>query len=224
MLTGHWTYRIYPGIISLVGKLLFRRGHEVPRRDGDRYFHFTTRKLIEAAGVLLRCAAARRMKYLRLVKLLYIADRDSLAETGWPIAGGEPVAMDNGPVDSKVLDLVKQTGRRSHEDRQAWSSCIDTDGMDVVMVVDPGTKSLSPYEVAKLKDVYRRYRSIHRYSVRDLTHEFPEWKENWVQGSSRPIPLEDIVRAVGRTDDLDEITAMAEEVSAIDSLSGVNPR
>jgi len=186
------------------------------------YFHFGTKKVVEAAGVLLQCVATHRMKYFRLVKLLYIADRDSLAETGWPIAGAEPVAMDNGPVDSKTLDLVKGTGQRSREDRRKWSSYIRTEDMDVVLVRDPGTKSLSPYEVRKLEDVCRRYERSDRYGVRDVTHDFEEWQKNHIQGTSRPIPLEDILRAVGRADDVDEIVAMAEEMNALDGLLGVN--
>ena len=219
-----WISHFYSGILSVVGGLLFGRTSVVPGRGGAMHFRFDTRKVVEAAGVLLQCVSPHRMKYFRLVKLLYIADRDSLADTGWPIAGAEPVAMNNGPLDSKVLDLVKGTGPRSEEDRQTWSDFIRTDGMDVVLVRYPGTRSLSPYEIEKLKGAFRRYELLGRYDVRDLTHEFQEWKDNHVPGSSQPIPLEDIIRAVGRADDLDEITAMAEEVSALDALSGASPR
>jgi len=77
------------------------------------YFHFSTKKIIEAGAVLLGCRSQRRMSYLRLLKLLYMADRESLKETGWPIIGTQPVAMDYGPVHSEVYDLVKGTHRDS---------------------------------------------------------------------------------------------------------------
>lgn len=213
----HWTWSRIWGIIQRIRASRLRGGEGM-------HFRFATNKVVQAAGVLLQSSAARRMKYFRLVKLLYIADRDSLAETGWPIAGSEPVAMDNGPVDSKVLDLVKGTGQRSPNDREEWSRYICTQGRDVVLVRDPGTRSLSRYEVDKLRDVCRRYKSLDRYGVRDVTHDFPEWIAHHVEGTSRPIPLEDIIRAVGRGNDLEEISAMAEEVSALDDLSRTNPR
>ena len=45
--------------------------------------------------------------YLRLIKLLYIADRASIGQAGHPIVGGNYVSMDHGPVISEVLNLVK---------------------------------------------------------------------------------------------------------------------
>ena len=71
------------------------------------YFQFGTRKIVEAAAVLLRSSQHGRMGRLRLLKLLYIADRESLRETGRPIVGTKLVAMDLGPVHSEVYDLIK---------------------------------------------------------------------------------------------------------------------
>ena len=41
-------------------------------------YRFNISKAIEAAGVLLREEPSRRMSRIRLLKLLYIADRESL--------------------------------------------------------------------------------------------------------------------------------------------------
>lgn len=38
------------------------------------------------------------MSYLRMLKLLYLADRESLKETGHTITGDRVVAMEHGPV------------------------------------------------------------------------------------------------------------------------------
>jgi hypothetical protein len=218
----HEKRRIHSGIIHWIEGLLTRRRPVVPGKGQDTYFHFGTKKIVQAASVLLQCRAERQMSYLRLLKLLYIADRESLKETGWPIVGTEPVAMDHGPVHSKVLDLVKGNRRLDRQERQQWSDHIRTQQMDVILIRDPGTLSLSPYEITKLRDVCLRYESADRFGVRDETHEFPEWAQNHTVGTSRPIPFEDIIRAVGRGDDLEEILADAEEANALDDLLGTS--
>jgi hypothetical protein len=54
---------------------------------------------------VLRCLLelhGDRMEYVRLLKLLYIADREMMAEAGAPVTGDRAVAMDHGPVLSHV--------------------------------------------------------------------------------------------------------------------------
>ena len=67
-----------------------------------------------------------------------------------------------------------------------------------------------------------RYEDIDRFTVSDSTHDFLEWAKNYCQGSSRPIPVEDIISAVGRASDAQEIHADAEEANALDDLLGVS--
>ncbi|HSZ59207.1 MAG TPA: Panacea domain-containing protein [Tepidisphaeraceae bacterium] len=66
-------------------------------------------KVTQAAAVLLKTEANRSMSRLRLLKLLYIADREALKERARPITGDRPVAMDHGPVLSHTYDLIKGT-------------------------------------------------------------------------------------------------------------------
>ncbi len=180
------------------------------------YFDFGTRKIIEAAAVLLRSEACHRMGYMRLLKLLYIADRESLAETGRPIVGTRPVAMDLGPVHSKALDLVRGT----HYDAPAWSEFIVKDGYSIEMSADPGVLSLSRYEIAKLNEVQARYREVDDFDLSRITHTFPEWRRRHQEGTSVTIPLEDIIEAVGRGEDQEEILEDAKEARELDRLLG----
>jgi uncharacterized phage-associated protein len=197
----HCTWRIGSGIISGTGRFLFGRVIVVPGRGGGMYFHFGTKKIIEAAGVLLQCRAERRMSYLRLLKLLYIADRESLEETGRPIIGTRPVAMDHGCVHSDILNWINGRLR----DSAKWSKFIRTEDYDVVLAADPGQLALSQYDIEKLQEVYNRYQGLTRFQLADLTHEFPEWKKNYSQGTSQTIPLSDIIEAVGRKSEEEDI-------------------
>ena len=50
------------------------------------HFRFNFEKTLQAAGVLMS-SDGDRMEHMRLLKLMYIADREMLAETGSPITG-----------------------------------------------------------------------------------------------------------------------------------------
>lgn len=51
----------------------------------------------------------------------------------------------------------------------------------------------------------------------DITHQFEEWRRNKPQErSSRPIPLEDILDAVGRSADKHAIIQEASDAAAFD--------
>ena len=71
-------------------------------------FFFDERKAAQAASVLLDRHEGR-MPYIKLLKLLYLADREALIETGLPITGDRFVSLKFGPVLSRVLDLIKDS-------------------------------------------------------------------------------------------------------------------
>lgn len=213
----HWTCRIGRGIIHMIGKLLFGEMPILPGKEGGMYFHFGTRKIIEAAAVLLRAEPGSQMGRLRLLKLLYIADRNALEETGRPIIGTRPVAMDKGPVHSEVLDLING----EHADDAEWAEFIHRNGRhDIKLVNNPGVLSLSRYEIEKLKRVSREYWDTEDWELVPITHAFPEWKDNYREGTAPDIPLEDILAAVGRSKDRHEIVQDAAETKAVRRLLG----
>jgi uncharacterized phage-associated protein len=74
-------------------------------------FLFNIEKAIQAVAALLHFHGSKEMSYLRMLKLLYIADRETLKETGRPITGDRIVAMEHGPVLSSVYDLIKGVHR-----------------------------------------------------------------------------------------------------------------
>ena len=51
------------------------------------------------------------MSYMRLLKLLYLAERKSLAETGRPILGDRTIAMQQGPVMEATGDTCPDCDR-----------------------------------------------------------------------------------------------------------------
>ena len=66
---------------------------------------FNEAKATQAAACLLKLRGGQ-MSYLKLVKLLYLADREALLRWDRPITTDRYVSMDNGPVLSRVLNLI----------------------------------------------------------------------------------------------------------------------
>jgi len=178
------------------------------------YFHFGTKKIVEAAAVLLGLEARCRMSYLRLLKLLYIADRQSLLQTGRPIIGTRPVAMDHGPAHSEVLDLING----QHWGEPEWAEFIRKDRYEVELRKDPGVLSLSRQEIETMRVVYEQYRDTDDWEVVRVTHGFPEWKKHYREKTSTEIPFEDIIEAVGLADDREAILRDAQRTRALDEL------
>ena len=180
---------------------------------------FNFEKSLQAAGVLLRLEEGR-MPYMRLLKLLYIADREMLAESASSITGDRGYAMKLGPVPSHIYSLVMGGGIRA----QDWEKCIQKQGYAVKLAGDPGRGKLSRGEIEKLTEVSERHRSQDRWEISDLTHDFPEWKLHWPDGAtggSFLIPWEDIIKAQGKDDEV--IKVVEEEAAArnyMDDLFG----
>jgi uncharacterized phage-associated protein len=168
------------------------------------HFHFDFEKTLQAAGVLLD--ADDRMEYMRLLKLLYITDRELLAETGRTLTGDRVVAMKNGPVLSRVYDTIR--GQTAQSDR--WSEFIHRDGYKVVLKKSPGREKLSKREIARLLEMTERFRQLGIFELSDETHKFQEWQKHYHEGTSNPIPWEDVLVAQGKP----EMIAAAQKEAA----------
>jgi len=178
-------------------------------------FKFNQKKTTQAVAFFLRQSGrSKTANYMRLIKLLYIADRESLKETGRPITGDCVVAMVRGPVLSHLLDLISDRNSGSCE----WNSFIARDSYHIQLINDPGNSELCRYEIDKLKEIWDRYRFKDEWDMVQETHNFPEWKKNNPGNSSKPIPLSDILEAIGRKDDLEKIEQDAKESSAFSNF------
>lgn len=163
-------------------------------------FKTDVEKAIEAAGVLLRKESARRMSRLRLVKLLYIANRRALKELGRPLLASKVVAMQHGPVHSEVYSLINE----DHPQTDRWASFIGCEGpRDVKLLKQTRTGKLSKLEVEILRRTVDDHATFNDWEIAELTHTFGEWDKNYPdrsENTSRPIPMDDIVRNAVQND------------------------
>ena len=172
-------------------------------------FVFHERKAAQSAARLLRRHGGE-MEYFKLIKLLYLADRRVLIETGLPITGDRMVSMDHGPVLSRVYDLIK--GERTGDG--SWRAYVGSpQGYNVCWTGREGDEELSEGEREVLDGVYDEFGSLHRWHLRDATHKLREWRNPGK--SSLPIDPREILKSAGLSDlDLEIVAAEAAEVAA----------
>ena len=167
---------------------------------------FDEAKAAQAAAYLLKKRGAP-INLMALVKLLYLADRAALVETGYTITGDRMVSMPHGPVLSQILDLINLEPRPSQEQSPWFKAIGPRDGYDLTLIQDPGVDALSEYETEILDRICDLYGQLNQWQLRDLTHELPEWQDP--HGSSMPIDPLDILRDAGLGDP--EIRQIVEE-------------
>ena len=168
-------------------------------------FVFEEQKTAQAAAYLMSLRDGQ-MPYMKLIKLLYLADRQSIVETGYPITGDLLISMDRGPVLSNVLDFIH------YGTSDAWKQYISGPrDFDVHLIAAPDTTALSEYEVDLLKEVDAKYGHFDQWQIVKYVHTLPEWEDP--HGSSILIDVRVILREAGKSDE--EIRQVASQVEAI---------
>jgi uncharacterized phage-associated protein len=165
-------------------------------------FVYDRSKADELAAHLLEQASGS-MPMLKLLKLMYLADRTSLIETGFPITGDAIVAMDNGPVLSNTYDRLKPTGGLGFISHEPGNVTLDAP--------PPVDGQLSDYEIEVARRVFEKFGQMSGQQLTNYLHgHAPEW-EAPPTGSSRPIDPAAILRAAGKSEE--EIAAIARQAA-----------
>lgn len=182
--------------------------HRGRKRAMAMRFLFNERKAAEAAARFLSMAELQSMAFIKLIKLLYLADRKALIETGRTITGDRMVSMENGPVLSRVYDCNKD----EPEAGSAWREYISAPhGYDVSLNKEPTFRALSPYELDTINDVFVGYGHLGKWDLVALMHDLPEWKDP--DRSALPIDPRTILQEAGKSDA--EIERIAEELESL---------
>lgn len=150
------------------------------------HFEYDSAKATQAVLWLLHRHGGA-MNKLKLVKLVFFADREHLRQYGRPIVGGDYRAMPHGPVSSELLDVINRTV----SDRKGP---FVAEGRRVVANAPLDEDVLSESEVEVLEDVDRNYGKHDGLRLRSVTHQLRAWRQNYPEGArtaSVPLPYED---------------------------------
>ncbi|MCX8506701.1 MAG: Panacea domain-containing protein [Alphaproteobacteria bacterium] len=158
---------------------------------------FSELKATQMAVFFLGQASEKRMSHLKLMKLLYLADRENIHIYGYPISYDRPVAMPHGPVLSRILDLMNGSEKYHPNGWESWISAKENHEIALrkPFNLDELTK-FSPAELEVMQNIWQKFGAMTQWQIRDWTHDnCREWRDT--NGSSYPIKYEDIALAVG---------------------------
>ena len=180
---------------------------------------FNERKAAQMAAFFLGQIPERKMSHLKLMKLLYLSDREAVRAFGWPISGDRLVSMPHGPVLSQTLNLMDGDVESQPGGWEEWISGKENHELSLRQPMDTvALDELAPAEIDVLKDVWVRFGPMGKWEIRDWTHQHcAEWKDP--KGSSLPIQYEALARAVGFDDtSAKELAAQIQAEQEIDRL------
>lgn len=164
---------------------------------------FDERRAAEAAAFLL-FRAGGRLPLIKLVKLMYLAERLSLQRYGEPLTGDRLVAMTHGPVLSMTYDHINGALPSVEGGWETWIA----DRAGHVVALRDASKIRSPEQdllrlsdsdVEVLGEVWEQFGHWDRWDLVKYTHSdaCPEWEDP--DGSSRPISYESLFTKLGYT-------------------------
>ena len=180
-------------------------------------FTFNPKKTAQAGALLLRLNGGDMSKYI-FIKMLYLADRESLALWGEPLTGDEAVSMEFGPVLSAIYDMTKGEHPGLRADWEPFISDAEEETNRVFLKTDPGDDELSPAEIKILEGIHARFKDFTWKMMRDHCHGFEEY-DSTVGKSSRPIQPEKIMTAVGKKpEDIERTQQSLNELEVLEAL------
>lgn len=155
-------------------------------------------KATQAAARLLKLRGGK-MSHLKLIKLLYLVEREALTRFGAPLSFDTYVSMPHGPVVSSTLDRINtwEAYRGGYWDRHIAPKVEHEVRLRDSAIVPED--QLSAAELALIDEIFSRYGTWSRWALVELTHTLPEWTDP--QGSSIPISPDEILRTEGYSDE-----------------------
>jgi uncharacterized phage-associated protein len=164
-------------------------------------FDFDLKKVIQIVNYLLKKNNGQ-MNYTKLIKILYIADKECLKQAEYTITGDVYQSMYNGPVLSNIYDYVK--GNKDENSQRYWDTFFSKIRYDLKLVRDNNLEHdlLNKREKRILDIIMDEYELKNYQELIEITHNkdlFPEVRWDKVGYSTSSIKIEDIFKSLGKT-------------------------
>lgn len=147
-----------------------------------------------------------RKDFHKIFKILYFAERQHLANWGRTITGDTYIAMEAGPVPSRIYDMLKIVRGDSYiTDTEGLGNYFKVEHwMYVYPLQDADTSKLSKSEIEELDASIKRYGNMPYDEIKELSHDIA-----W-QSTARDFAIkwEDVAREAGL--DNDEVDCIQE--------------
>ena len=149
----------------------------------------------------------------KLIKLLYLIDREALIMWGRLVTYDSFISMRYGPVISKTLDIICTSVEPGHD--SYWYKYIsEPEKYKISLIAEPPIDELSEAEVELISRIDHLYKSCDEWEMVRRTHALPEWVHPG--DSVFDIKLSDILSQNGRT--ASEIKLIENELIALNEV------
>ena len=179
---------------------------------------YNAKKAAQVIAYFAAKTATKRIEIIKVIKLVYLADRESIRTSGFPIIDEDRFSMPHGPVNSMTYRHIQ--GEFDLSDC-GWSDFLrDRSNHQVSVKHDAPSDwdELSEAEIACLDQVWSDFGQMGQWEIRNWTHDsanVPEWEDP--NGSSQIIPIERIMMAVG----IDNHGEQAREIRSLNAAQRV---
>ncbi len=114
---------------------------------------------------------------LKVIKLIWLADRYHLRKYGRPIVNDSYYAMKLGPVGSAVKDLSGFNVCDAVEEKylKEYLNSDKTNRINSIKKIDD--EVFSDTDLEALENIYKEYGEYQASQLVNISHEFPEWKK-----------------------------------------------
>ena len=133
------------------------------------------RKIVQALTYLASYQPDKMLDNMKAYKLLWLADRYHLRQTGRTITGDAYYAMPFGIVPSDAKCLLEDAHTKLKEPKGYKKKYLITDGHQYKAVAEPDLKEFSESDMEALDKVLSAYNQYDALQLSDISHKFPEW-------------------------------------------------
>ncbi len=135
-----------------------------------------TRKIIQALCYFASKEENKVMDNMKAYKLLWLADRHHLRQTGRIITGDIYYAMPHGLVPSDAKSVLENAKTKLRNPKGYKGRYISNHGNHEYMVVgDADLSMFSDSDQKAMDEVWNAFGGMNAKQLSELSHQFPEW-------------------------------------------------
>lgn len=168
---------------------------------------FKEHKTTQIAALLVKYSGGEVDLY-KLIKLIYLIDRESLKRRGHPVTFDRPYNLPLGPTPGHTYHLIWNPW-----DGAYWSRSFSLPNKNIIRLLnnDTGEGELSQFEMNLISEVYEEFGNQSFKELKKYVHSLPEFDD--LGHSSKPMDWNRLLKAVGWNGD--DLVAIRKEFNAI---------
>ena len=130
---------------------------------------------------------SNKVEYIKIIKLMYLSDREMIKRYNKPITGDTYACMRLGPVLLNTYSLISENREKKHyknnENNSIWDDNIDTNSYYLEKSKSSDLdyeKTLTKKELSVIENIFTEFGRMKVFELVDMLHnrdKYPEWKD-----------------------------------------------